>query len=153
MSHKCEDEHDESPEFGIQYSLYTKIDTENVECLNETVDGSGKDVFKAWENRHDFERFTGTVKLKGLIIIGGEEDTHPSRMKLFKNRPKLTFDDAQGCCDQEFELHPDNTGTLEYNTKVTKFTGVSHLSIYFPQNYGADTTKVYYIGMRGEFAQ
>ncbi|UYV68802.1 PITHD1 [Cordylochernes scorpioides] len=133
MSHKCEDEHDESPEFGIQYSLYTKIDTENVECLNETVDGSGKDVFKAWENRHDFEKFvesdcdqellfnipfTGTVKLKGLIIIGGEEDTHPSRMKLFKNRPKLTFDDAQGCCDQEFELHPDNTGTLEYNTKL-----------------------------------
>ena len=28
-------------------------------------------------------RFTGSVKLKGIIIIGGEEDTHPSVMKLY----------------------------------------------------------------------
>ena len=28
-------------------------------------------------------RFTGSVKLKGVIIIGGEEDTHPSVMKLY----------------------------------------------------------------------
>ena len=28
-------------------------------------------------------RFTGSVKLKGIIVIGGEEDTHPSVMKLY----------------------------------------------------------------------
>ncbi len=27
-------------------------------------------------------RFTGNVKLKGIIVIGGEDDTHPSCMKL-----------------------------------------------------------------------
>ena len=27
-------------------------------------------------------RFTGSVKLKGIIVIGGEEDTHPDKMRL-----------------------------------------------------------------------
>lgn len=27
-------------------------------------------------------RFTGNVKLKGMIIIGGEDDSHPSRIRL-----------------------------------------------------------------------
>ena len=27
-------------------------------------------------------RFTGNVKLKGIIVIGGEEDMHPAKMKL-----------------------------------------------------------------------
>lgn len=51
--HSCEGDHkhNESPEMGVQYSLYLKIDKENVECLNETVEGSGKAVFKPWEER------------------------------------------------------------------------------------------------------
>lgn len=53
---KCGDasHHQETEDLGIQYSLYTKIDRENVECLNESRDGSGKSVFKAWEDRHNF---------------------------------------------------------------------------------------------------
>lgn len=39
------------PELGVVYSLYTRIDTNNVECLNESVEGAGKKVFKAWEDR------------------------------------------------------------------------------------------------------
>jgi hypothetical protein len=38
-------------EFGVHYSLYQKIDLENVDCLNEEVENSGRLVFKAWENR------------------------------------------------------------------------------------------------------
>lgn len=40
-------------ERGIQYSLYTKINTNDLQCLNEVVPDSGKKVFKAWENRLD----------------------------------------------------------------------------------------------------
>jgi hypothetical protein len=29
-----------------------------------------------------FFRFTGNVKLKGVVVIGGEMDSHPSSMKL-----------------------------------------------------------------------
>lgn len=30
----------------------------------------------------------------------------------------MTFDDVSAPVDQEFDLHPDNTGTLEYSTKL-----------------------------------
>lgn len=54
--HTCEGDHDhdDSPELGIKYSLYQKIDKENVECLNEATEGSGKSILKAWEDRLDF---------------------------------------------------------------------------------------------------
>lgn len=35
----------------------------------------------------------------------------------FKNRPSMTFDDAQASADQEFGLAKDLDGTLEYATK------------------------------------
>lgn len=44
------------PELGIQYTLYTKIDLDNVTCLNEATEGSGKTVFKPWDERLDFSR-------------------------------------------------------------------------------------------------
>jgi len=34
-----------------------------------------------------------------------------------KNRPEMTFDDVSSAADQEFEMHSDNTGALEYVTK------------------------------------
>jgi len=153
-------------ELGVQYSLYQKIDLENVTCLNEEIENSGKDVFKAWENRKDRTKvvcsdadeellfnipFTGDIKLKGLIVMGGEHGHHPAKVKLFKNRPHMSFDDAQAKCDQEFELVQDNEGTLEYATKVVTFSGVHHLSLYFPSNFGEDVTKIYYVGLKGEF--
>ena len=43
-------------EMGIQYSLYQKIDTANLECLNEETEGSGKKVFKPYEQRLDISQ-------------------------------------------------------------------------------------------------
>lgn len=43
-------------EIGIQYSLYTKIDFENLECLNETIERSAKFVFKPYEERLNFDK-------------------------------------------------------------------------------------------------
>lgn len=57
-SHGCDgdDQHDETPEISLQYSLFKKIDSENLECLNEKVEHSGKQVFRAWEERLNFEK-------------------------------------------------------------------------------------------------
>lgn len=79
----------------------------------------------------------------------------------------MNFDDTKIEADQEFEIMQDITGTLEYPLKliflllflllnlhffrIVKFSNVFHLTIHIPKNYGADTTKVYYIGLRGEF--
>lgn len=97
--------------------------------------------------------FTANIKLKGIIVVGGNNDTHPRKVRLFKNRPKMTFDDTLANADQEFELEKDLTGSIEYNTQVVKFNSVHHLSLHFPSNYGDDTTRIYYIGLRGEFSE
>lgn len=50
--HNC-DHGSNDEEIGLQYNLFEKIDKDNVECLNESIEGSGKTVFKTWENRMD----------------------------------------------------------------------------------------------------
>ncbi|XP_037959544.1 PITH domain-containing protein CG6153 [Teleopsis dalmanni] len=153
---------------GIQYSLYTKIDMDNVVCLNEEIDGSGRHVFKPFENRNDVSTFvqsdgdeellfnipfTGNVKLKGIIIGGPCDDTHPKKMRLFKNRPNMTFDEVGSKADQEFELVHDPKCEVEYGPKIVLFSSVHHLSIHIPTNYGSDVTRLHYIGLRGEFTE
>ena len=60
------------------------------------MENSGRLVFKPWERRLDKTEFvesdadeellinipfSGDVKLKGLIVIGGEDDTHPDKVE------------------------------------------------------------------------
>lgn len=54
----CEHDHDHTPESDLasSYSLYLKIDTEKVTCLNEATEESGKHVFKPWDKRMDKEK-------------------------------------------------------------------------------------------------
>ena len=152
---------------GLEYGLRDKIIMDEVECLNEAVEGSGKTVFKPQHEKLDKEKFvisdadeellfnvpfSGNVKLKGIIVIGGAEGTGPDKMRLFKNRPHMTFDDARGKCDQEFSLVQDAEGKIEYETKVVQFSSVHHLTLHFPSNFaGDDETKIFYIGLRGDF--
>ncbi|XP_029056233.1 PITH domain-containing protein GA19395 [Osmia bicornis bicornis] len=168
MAHQCGcgASHEEG-ELGVQYNLYKKIDIENIEVLNECEEGSGAAVFKPWENRLDRTKyvesdmdnellfnipFTGNIKLKGLIIIGGEDDLHPNKVKLYKNRPYMTFDDAATAPEQEFELCVDTYGVHEYAPKVVKFSSVHHLSLHFTGTEGSEKIKIYYIGLKGEWS-
>jgi hypothetical protein len=74
MSH-CRDEHDHSqdghghghhdhehdhdgPERGAEESLYSRIDRDNVRCLNEREPNSGKNVIKPWNEREDTTKVT-----------------------------------------------------------------------------------------------
>lgn len=52
-------------EIGIQYSLYTKIDLANLECLNEAEEGSAKNVFKPYEEKMNFE----AVRISLFVIL------------------------------------------------------------------------------------
>lgn len=153
---------------SIAYSLYQKIDLANVECLNEQVDGSGVKVFKAWNDRlspADYVEsdcdaelifnipFTGDVKLKGIVVIGDDE---LSKIRLFKSKMRMSFDDVAGESDQEFEATHDPQGHLEYPIKPTKFFNVHHLTIHFINRNKEDDSKpcrIFYIGLKGEFTQ
>eukprot|EP00116_Pleurobrachia_bachei_P009726 sb/3469988/ len=206
----CKDEahnHDD-PERGREFSLYTRIDMNTLTCLNESEEGQGSVVFKPWEERQDKIKFvdsdadeelmfnfsfTGSVKLKGIIVVGGggetspshlkvgEEEgvssgglgvscgggedqegcelwgrggeTSPSHLKVFKNCSPMTFDDGGRCADQEFDIQDDKDAVLEYQTRVAKFNNCESLSLYFDKNFGADETRICYIGLRGEFSE
>ncbi|GFO13334.1 pith domain-containing protein 1 [Plakobranchus ocellatus] len=152
-----------------EYNLYLKIDMDSLTCLNEEEDGSGKTVFRAFEDRLERTKFvssdvdeellfnipfTGVVKLKGLLIIGGERETHPNKMRLFKNRPNMSFEDAGAAPDQDIDVHVDQEGLIEYKPIVARFNDVSHLSIHFPSNHGnSEKTEIFYIGLKGEFSE
>lgn len=139
-----------------------------MQCLNERREGSGARVFRAWEERGDREQFvesdedaellfnvpfTGSVKLKAVIVMGEDDGSHPSELRLFKNIPQMSFDDAAREPEQTFNLNPDPVGELEYPTKIARFSNVHDLSMYFPKNFGAETTKIFYIGLKGEWTE
>ena len=54
--HGHDHDHTTDAERGSAYSLYLKIDTERVQCLNEAEDGSAKYIFKPWDQRLDKEK-------------------------------------------------------------------------------------------------
>ncbi|KAB0383872.1 hypothetical protein FD755_005789 [Muntiacus reevesi] len=141
---RCAAEREEPPEQrGLAYSLYLRLDLERLQCLNESRGGSG--LADADEERLFNIPFTGNVKLKGIIIMGEDDDSHPSEMRLYKNIPQMSFDDTDREPDQTFSLNRDLTGELEYATKISRFSNLYHLSIHISKNFGADTTKVFYI--------
>lgn len=167
--HHHHDHSHDAEDNSAQFSLYMKVDLDSLQCLNEREDGSGKTVFKPWDDRFNQEKFVesdvdaellfnipfnGIVKLKALSIIGGENMTLPKEMRLFKNIPDMTFDNTEKEADQIFSF--PNPGSeivlLKFPAKATKFSNLSHLSIFFPDN-GRETTKIYYIGLAGDFMQ
>ncbi|XP_031450576.1 PITH domain-containing protein 1 [Phasianus colchicus] len=155
-------------ERGAAWGLHLRIDRGRLQCLNERREGSGARVFRAWEERGDREQFvesdedaellfnvpfTGSVKLKAVVVMGEDDDSHPSELRLFKNIPQMSFDDAAREPEQTFSLNPDPVGELEYPTKIARFSNVHDLSMYFPKNFGAETTKIFYIGLKGEWTE
>jgi len=162
------DDHTDPNNLGLLYSLYSKIDINNLTTLNESEENSGRTVFRSWDDRLSKDHFvisdcddellfnipfTGNVKLKGIIVMGGEDESHPARVRLYKNKGHMSFDDVKCEADQEFELTRDTTGTMEYPVKIVKFSSVYNLSLHFPKSIGGDVTKIYYIGLRGEFTE
>ena len=53
----CCDHADAGAEDAASWSLFSKIDTQNLQCLNEEVDGSCKKIFRSWDDRlnRDYE--------------------------------------------------------------------------------------------------
>ena len=68
-SHGCGGHHHhEQQDPAVLWSLYKKIDLYKVQCMNEAEDGSGKEVFKAWEQRLDRNKVSRDVTLKLLCV-------------------------------------------------------------------------------------
>ncbi|QDZ19564.1 PITH domain-containing protein [Chloropicon primus] len=163
--HDCGD-HD----CGSMWRLNQFVDTPKVRALNEEVQGSCKELFRGWEERLDRSKccsseeddpeliihvpFTCDVKLKSICVIGGLDDTSPKLLKVFLNREDVDFTNASDLPPvQEWELLEDPNGVFEYNTKFRKFQAVSSITMYFPESYGGNQTKIHFIGFKGEATQ
>ena len=70
----------------------------------------------------------------------------------FSNHEDLDFDAAEAMTAlQEWRLPEEIGGPdgLEFETRLSKFQGVQHLTLFFPDNAGGDVTRIGYIGLRG----
>ncbi|KAJ2997626.1 hypothetical protein HDV02_005275 [Globomyces sp. JEL0801] len=120
-------------ERGEEFTLYSQIDLDGVQCLNAVDIRNTKLIFKTWENRFDQVHylesdsdetliiqipFTSSIKLKSIAILGFNDET-------FINRQDVDFDTVDSIePTQEWDLIqsvPQNV-IPEYPTKLTKFS-------------------------------
>lgn len=47
----CDHEHEDLPGSGEQALLYSRIDHDNIRCLNESEPDTGKTIVKPWDQR------------------------------------------------------------------------------------------------------
>ncbi|KAL0063704.1 hypothetical protein AAF712_009396 [Marasmius tenuissimus] len=169
-SHDHDHDHDhDNADLGAQDNLFQYIDIQNVVVLNGTDDhGSGSEVIKPWHERQSEEKFiesdaddqliiripfTGSVKLRALLLKTGPGDQTPARVSLFANEDNLDFSDvADKSPTQEFHV-PQGREVGEYSVKTAKFNNISSLTLFFPESQGADNVRVYYVGLLGSWTE
>ncbi|GMH75693.1 hypothetical protein TrST_g3055 [Triparma strigata] len=161
--------HDLGDDGGI--SLIESVDIESVRCLNEAVHGSCKTIIKHYEDRDNAEPymesneddvemimhvpFTEGVRLTQISVTGHTSGSAPSTLKLWSNRPDIDFSNASDLPPaQTIELvdpdtHNSFEGNLDYPLRGSKFNNVTHLTIFFEENFGAEITRINYIGFKG----
>ncbi|KAJ3341954.1 hypothetical protein HDU93_003775 [Gonapodya sp. JEL0774] len=162
---------DDGPDRGNEQTLFKHIDVDNVRALNAdaTPPSDVKSVFKPWDQRFDTEKFvssdaddqlivhipfTGSVKVKSIAVLGAG-DHAPAKMNAFINRPDLDFSSCESTVpDQSWELPRPEWSVrdiVECQTRMTKFQNIRHLTLFFPSAHDADTLRITYIGLKGEW--
>lgn len=54
FEHNCNKsicDHESANDYTEEWNLNSRIDIQNVQCLNERVDGSAKKIFRSWDER------------------------------------------------------------------------------------------------------
>ncbi|KAF6164320.1 hypothetical protein GIB67_029203, partial [Kingdonia uniflora] len=64
-------------------------------------------------------------------------------MRVFINRDGIDFSNAQS-------IPPIQEWDLGEICEYSRFQSVGNLTLHFPENFGAETTQIYYIGLKGE---
>ncbi|KAF9452328.1 DUF1000-domain-containing protein [Macrolepiota fuliginosa MF-IS2] len=163
--HDHDHDHDTN-DLGPQDSLYSYIDRSNVVALN--ANNPGEIVIKPWHERTDEGKslesdaddqmiirvpFTGSVRLRSVLLKTGPGDRTPSKVQLFANQENMDFDDIEDKTPtQELDV-AQGREVGEYAVKTAKFSNVSSLTLFFPEGQGADTIQIYYLGFLGHWTE
>ncbi|KAK0449983.1 PITH domain-containing protein [Armillaria borealis] len=158
-------EHDTS-DAGPNDNLFMHIDRANVVALNAT--GDGPEVIKPWHERTSEEKslesdaddqlilripFTGSVKLRSLLLKTGPADQTPAKVAVFANEDAMDFEDVNDKTPvQEFDI-VQSRDVGEYAVKAAKFFNVSSITLFIPASQGAETTRIYYVGFLGQWTE
>ncbi|GAA6049627.1 hypothetical protein JCM3770_005042 [Rhodotorula araucariae] len=151
---------------GTLNFLYQHIDRDQVVALNAEEGRGGKVVIRPWDQRNQEEEwlesdadeqlilhipFTGSVKLRSILIKTGPAGYTPDKMLVFANQ-LLDFDEATSQdVTQSFDVAVTKE-VVEYAVRPAKFPSVRSLTLFFPSNHGEDTTRVSFVGFRGEYS-
>ncbi|KZT19231.1 DUF1000-domain-containing protein [Neolentinus lepideus HHB14362 ss-1] len=151
---------------GPKDNLFIRIDRPNVVALN--ADKEGPEVIKPWDKRLDEEvfvesdaddqliirvPFTGSVKLRAVLLKTGPADQTPAKVLLYANENNLDFSDATDKKPtQEFAV-AQGREVGEYSVMPAKFSNITSITLFFPASQGADTTRIYYVGFLGSWSE
>ena len=164
--------HDEDDSMLGEEPLFGQIDVDSITCLNEAEDGMGKNPFKVYDKRttedpyleSDADEqlllhipFTEACTIKSICFVGHHGGMAPRNVKIWVNKQAhdIDFDTAEDATPtQEMkQIHEDFDGSCYYFTRRGQFNSVSSLTIFVQDNYGADTTRINFIGFKGEFGK
>lgn len=98
--------------------------------------------------------FVGAVKLRALLLKAGPADKTPSELHLYANRDELDFDAASSGVPEPTQKLSSTAvarDVIEYPLKTAKFSNVRTLHIFVPASLGAQTTRIYFVGFKGEW--
>jgi len=152
---------------GFRDNLYPYIDRQHVVALN-VENCSGPEVIKPWTERLDEDvfmesdaddqiiiriPFTGSVKLRALLLKTGPAEHTPSKVALYNNVQHVDFSDITDLKPtQEFTV-AQGREVGEYHVMTAKFPSVTSITLFFPASQGADTTRIYYVGFLGQWSE
>ncbi|KAA1472107.1 DUF1000-domain-containing protein [Dentipellis sp. KUC8613] len=99
--------------------------------------------------------FSQNVRLKSLLLKLGRGEVTPRHLRVYANYPNIVdFSDAENTKPSlNISLQEGETGVVEYPLRVALFANVTSLSLYFDDAVGGESSRVYYIGFKGDTRQ
>ena len=145
--------------------LKNSINISEVYALNEREAQSCQKIFKDKDEMLDKKYFCESneddpellinipfytqVAIKSMVLIGGEDGTAPSKVKLYVNATNPDFDLLEGKPTHQIDTAENPDGSLVYNLPQFKFGAVWNLTLIIPSCIDSDHSKIYYIGFEG----
>ncbi|KAL4946232.1 hypothetical protein BDV06DRAFT_152377 [Aspergillus oleicola] len=170
-----DDGHDHSNDItpALQSLLYSQIQFDSINTLNEATPQSGAAIVKkTWAERQNDEPelesdadeqllmyipFTGQVNVHSILTNTAPTPSAPKTVKLFKNRDDLDFSTASELKPtQTIEVPQPIAGTDVFELPLNRahWNATTSVTLFFEDNWSdgeEEVTKVGYIGLKGQF--
>ena len=118
---------------AVDASKASVLNSANADALGAVLGDTGSSVAlrsDADEQLLLYVPFPSAVKLHSLAFTAPPSHA-PRTLKVFINKPHMTFDDVEGmCCTQAFEVSPGQTQGTPILTKYVNFQFVTSVTLF-----------------------